>query len=77
VSSRAWLTSDERLDSGGRHGEATLVATRDDQQVSSHCLARQLNAAALLPTTKEDKGAYSLSEAQRRTPTFRMVPDRE
>jgi hypothetical protein len=38
VSSRAWLTPDERLDSGGRHGEATLVATRDDQQVSSHCL---------------------------------------
>jgi hypothetical protein len=33
-------------------------------------LERQLNAAAFLPATKEDKDAYSLSDAERRTPTF-------
>lgn len=36
-------------------------------------MSGNLNAAAFLPTTKEDKDAYSLSEAERRTPTFHTI----
>jgi hypothetical protein len=33
-------------------------------------LERHLRSAQFLPTQKEDKGAYSLSEGARRVPTF-------
>jgi hypothetical protein len=46
----------------------------DSRVLEEQTLERQLNAAAFLPTTKEDKDAYSLSEAERRTPTFRGLP---
>jgi hypothetical protein len=43
----------------------------DSRVLEEQSLERQLNAAAFLPTTKEDKDAYSLTDAERRTPTFR------
>jgi hypothetical protein len=43
----------------------------DSRMLEEQALERQLNAAAFLPTTKEDTAAYSLSEAERGTPTFR------
>lgn len=43
----------------------------DSRVLEEQALERQLNAAAFMPTTKEDKDAYSLTEAERRTPTFR------
>jgi hypothetical protein len=46
----------------------------DSRVLEEQALERQLNAAALMPTSKEDKDAYSLSEAERRTPTFRATP---
>jgi hypothetical protein len=36
-------------------------------------LERQLKAAAFLPTQKEDASAYSLGDAEKRTPTFHTV----
>jgi hypothetical protein len=42
----------------------------DSRVLEEQALERQLNAAAFMPTTKEDKDAYSLSEAERRMPTF-------
>jgi hypothetical protein len=39
--------------------------------LEEQALERQLRETSFLPTTKEDKAAYSLSEAERRTPTFR------
>jgi hypothetical protein len=42
----------------------------DSRVLEEQALERQLNAAAFMPTTKEDKAAYSLSDAERRTPTF-------
>ncbi len=42
----------------------------DSRVVEEQALERQLNAAAFLPATKEDTDAYSLSDAERRTPTF-------
>ena len=45
--------------------------------LEDQALERQLNAAAFLPTTKEDKDAYSLSEAERRTPNFATRGARE
>jgi hypothetical protein len=38
--------------------------------LEDQALERQLNAGAFMPS-KEDKDAYSLSEAERRTPTLR------
>jgi hypothetical protein len=49
----------------------------DSRVLEQQALERQLNAAAFLPTTKEDKDAYSLSDAERRTPTFRDAPGRQ
>jgi hypothetical protein len=43
----------------------------DSRVLEDQALERQLNAATFLPTTKEDKDAYSLGPADRRTPTFR------
>jgi hypothetical protein len=43
----------------------------DSPVLEEQALERQLNAGAFLPTSKEDKDAYSLSKSQRRTPTFR------
>jgi hypothetical protein len=43
----------------------------DSRALEEGALERQLNAAAFLPRTKEDKDAYSLSDAERRVPTFR------
>jgi hypothetical protein len=48
----------------------------DSRVLEDQALERQLNEAAFLATTKEDKDAYSLSEAERRSPTFRDVPGR-
>jgi hypothetical protein len=45
--------------------------------LEEQALERQLKAAAFLPATKEDKDAYSLSEAERRTPTFRAPEGRQ
>jgi hypothetical protein len=45
----------------------------DSHVLEEQSLERQLRAAAFLPTTKEDKDAYSLSEAERRTPTFHTI----
>ncbi len=42
----------------------------DSRVLEEQALERQINAAAFLPTTKEDKDAYSLTDAERRTPTF-------
>jgi hypothetical protein len=38
--------------------------------LEEQALERRLNAAAYLPTTKDDKAADSLTEAEGRTPTF-------
>jgi hypothetical protein len=46
----------------------------DSRVLEEQALERQLSAASFLPTTKEDKDAYSLSEAERRTPTFGKGP---
>jgi hypothetical protein len=43
----------------------------DSRVLEEQSLERQLGSAAFLPTTKEDKDAYSLTDAERRTPTFR------
>jgi hypothetical protein len=43
----------------------------DTRVLEEQALERQLNAAAFLPTSKEDPSVYSLSEGERRTPTFR------
>ena len=45
----------------------------DSRVLEEQALGRQLNAAAFMPTTKEDKDAYSLSDAERRTPTFHTI----
>jgi hypothetical protein len=42
----------------------------DSRVLEEQALERQLSAAAFLPTTNEDKDAYSLTDAERRTPTF-------
>jgi hypothetical protein len=49
----------------------------DSRVLEEQALERQLHAAAFLPTTKEDKAAYSLSDAERRTPTFGGLPGRK
>jgi len=46
----------------------------DTRVLEEQALERQLDAAAFLPTNKEDKDAYSLTEAERRTPTFGKGP---
>ena len=43
----------------------------DSRVLEDNALERQLNAASFLPTTKEEQDASSLTEAERRTPTFR------
>ena len=50
----------------------------DSRVMEEQTLERQLKASAFLPTTKEDKDAYSLSEGERRgPPTFRALPGRK
>lgn len=46
----------------------------DSRVLEEQALERQLNAAAFLPTTKDDPDVYSLGEGERRTPTFSGVP---
>jgi hypothetical protein len=48
----------------------------DSRVLEEQALERQLNTAAFMPTSKADPDAYSLSEAERRTPTFRGLPGR-
>jgi hypothetical protein len=48
----------------------------DWRVLEGQALERQLNAAAFMPTTKEDKEAYSLTEAERRPRTFRSAEPR-
>src|SRR5688572_24123059 len=45
----------------------------DSRVLEGQALERQLNAAAFLPASKEDKDAYSLTDAERRTPTFHTI----
>jgi hypothetical protein len=54
---------------GVRH--AYKFKASDSRVFEEQTLERQLRAAAFLPTTTEDKDAYSLSEGERRTPTLR------
>jgi hypothetical protein len=49
----------------------------DSRVLEEQALERQLRESAFLPTTDEDMDAYSLSEGERRTPTFRATPGRD
>jgi len=49
----------------------------DSRVLEEQALERQLRAAGFMPTRKEDKAAYSLSDAERRTPTFADPPGRQ
>jgi hypothetical protein len=57
---------------GGRR--AYKFEPSDSRIFEEQALERQLRAASFLPTTKEDKAAYSLSEAERQVPTFGKGP---